>query len=663
LVKVRNKILWLLLIVLLGYGYAQAIPIRDIQYTTDPSGNSPLNGQTVTISGVVTGVIQVGNYANKLYYIQDGYGAWNGIYCYDRNNTVTMGDSVAVTGVVLEYSGLTEISPVTAFLLLKSNCALPLPVVLPTDSLATGSPAAESYESVLISTGKVRVTATQNTYNEWRIASSATSCLVNDGIDSISHIGYTPVLNDSLVSVTGILNYNYSDFKIEPRTSKDVVTFKPPYIMYAFPKNNDQRVPTSITPNIYFSRSMDASTITADKFVLTRGNGSAVPLSMYYDNVNQNCILNPNTSFACGESLNLWISHDIHDTLGQSLDGNRDGLAIDSTSEDVNMRFVIIPSITTLADVQKPDTSGFNSQYNGQTVTVEGVISSPTSAGAAYIQDSNGGANIYYSSANFYLGQRVVITGTVLEYSGITEITSLSSITNWGYAYALPVAKTLLYNQFPTEVIEGILVQFDGTISSPPSYAGGGYNMEIRNGNSAIAIRMYEVGGFRANVVNNYKLGTKVRVTGVVSQYDKYAPFNSGYQIVPRYPEAYTYNGIQYPADIELLADSVLPSNSVQITNILPNPFSPDYGELANIEVNAPATDHLTLRIYDLKGRLVKTLLNNVMGGHQIVPWEGNDQMNRRVNIGIYIVHLRCVAADGKTTDQTKLLVMGTKLK
>jgi hypothetical protein len=33
------------------------------------------------------------------------------------------------------------------------------------------------------------------------------------------------------------------------------------------------------------------------------------------------------------------------------------------------------------------------------------------------------------------------------------------------------------------------------------------------------------------------------------------------------------------------------------------------------------------------------------------------------VNIGIYIVHLRCVAADGKTTDQTKLLVMGTKLK
>lgn len=663
MVKINNKMIWLLLAIILGYGYAQAVSIRDIQYTTDPSGNSPLNGQVVTISGVVTGVVKVGTYANKLYYIQDGYGAWNGIYCYDRNNTVSLGDSVSVTGTAVEYNNLTEISPVSSFQLLKSNCALPLPVVLPTDSFATGSPVAEAYECVLVSTGKVRVTSTPNSYNEWLIATNTVACMVNDGIDLITNLGYTPVVNDTLVTVIGILDYNYGDFKIEPRITKDIITFRPPYIMAAFPKNNDTKVPAAITPNIYFSKAMDPATITADKFVLTMGNGNIVPLNIYYDEVNQNCIMNTNTTFALGETLNLWISHNIYDTLGQSLDGNKNGIAVDSTSDDVNIRFVIIPSITLLSEVQKPDTSGYNSNLNGQTVIVEGVVTSPSSTGSTYIQDATGGVNVYSSSYSFALGQRVVITGSVLEYKGTTELQGISSMINWGMAYSLPAPKALLYNQFPTEAIEGRLIQFDGTISSPPSYAGGGYNMEARNGNSVIAIRMMEVAGFTSNVVSNYKLGTKMRITGIASQYDAYVPYSTGYQVFLRSPSAYMYNGIQYPADIELLADSILPSSTSQIVNILPNPFSPDYGELANIEVNAPATDHLTLRIYDLKGRLVRTLLNNAMGGHQIVPWEGTDQMNRRVNIGMYIVHLRCVAADGKTTDQTKILVMGTKLK
>ncbi len=134
------------------------ITIRDIQYTTDPSGNSPYDGQNVTFSGVVTGVVKVGTYAGKLYYVQDGYGPWNGVYCYDRSNTVSMGDSLLVTGTVAEYNNLTEISPVSSITFLKKGCPLPQPVVLPTDSFATSSPNAEPYEGVLVAASKVTVT-------------------------------------------------------------------------------------------------------------------------------------------------------------------------------------------------------------------------------------------------------------------------------------------------------------------------------------------------------------------------------------------------------------------------------------------------------------------------------------------------------------------------
>jgi hypothetical protein len=775
LVKFIGRTTWLLLLIVIVVNPAIALTIYDVQYTTDPSGYSPYSGQTVTISGVVTGAQLYGTYANKLYFIQDGYGPWNGIYCYDRNNVVAIGDSVTVTGVVAEYarsgySGtITEISPVSSFQKWKSNCTLPLPVILPTDSFATGSLLAESYEGVLVGTSKIRVTNPSLGFGEWQINDGSGPCRVDDFIDSTHHLNYTPTLNDSLLNLIGVLYFDYGDFKIEPRRLGDIIDYVHPIVTYydppskqnyvstsakiqasfnkkmnpatmaanflvyskkissyyvadsiapnsdstsftfyprdslllgdtitvtlrtgltdilgnslmyqltwtfyttpplvissAIPADGKINVPTRITPNITFSNPLNDTTVTADKFKIIRQNGTAITPDLYYNSSERMCILEPNTGFALGETITIWVSHGIKDYIGQSLDGNNDGIAPDSSVEDANIQFIIIPSITTIFEVQQPDSSGYDPYLNGQLVTVEGIITSPSSTGSIYIQDVTGGVNIYDRDSTYSFGERLVITATVIEYSGTTEISTKPLIARWGYAHSLPCPKAMLYNQFPTEATEGLLIQFDGTVSSPPSYAGGGYNMNVRNGNSTIATRMTEAAGFTADVVGNYKLGSKVRITGIASQYDSDAPYTSGYQVFLRFPSPYTYHGIQYPADIELLADSVLPSSSARIVAIERNPFSPDLGEVANIEINAPATDHLTLRIYDLKGRLIRTLLNNAMGGHQIVPWDGTDEMHRRANIGIQIVHLRSVAADGKTTDQTKLLVMGTKLK
>jgi hypothetical protein len=53
--KNEKMLLTMILLLALGLAWAQIIPIKDIQNTTLPNGDSPLKGQIVTISGVVTG--------------------------------------------------------------------------------------------------------------------------------------------------------------------------------------------------------------------------------------------------------------------------------------------------------------------------------------------------------------------------------------------------------------------------------------------------------------------------------------------------------------------------------------------------------------------------------------------------------------------------------
>jgi len=55
---------------------AQPITIYNIQFTTDPSGNSPYAGQTVTTVGVVTGTFSDG------FTIAEGAGPWKSIFVY-----------------------------------------------------------------------------------------------------------------------------------------------------------------------------------------------------------------------------------------------------------------------------------------------------------------------------------------------------------------------------------------------------------------------------------------------------------------------------------------------------------------------------------------------------------------------------------------------------
>jgi hypothetical protein len=82
-----------------------------------------------------------------------------------------------------------------------------------------------------------------------------------------------------------------------------------------------------------------------------------------------------------------------------------------------------------------------------------------------------------------------------------------------------------------------------------------------------------------------------------------------------------------------------------------PNPFS---GE-TSIGYHVPSRGHVSLKLYDKAGRLVKTLVDGVQRpGTARVAWDGSDEAGKRVAAGVYFYSLE--TEDSKLSKQLILL-------
>ncbi len=101
---------------------------------------------------------------------------------------------------------------------------------------------------------------------------------------------------------------------------------------------------------------------------------------------------------------------------------------------------------------------------------------------------------------------------------------------------------------------------------------------------------------------------------------------------------------------------------------IAPNPFSPDgdgVDDYTLISLNLPsATGYLTCRIFDVRGRLVRTLATNQPIGSQVhLVWNGRHDRGQIVPIGMYIVLVDVFLTASGKTQQFKGIVVLAKQK
>jgi len=102
--------------------------------------------------------------------------------------------------------------------------------------------------------------------------------------------------------------------------------------------------------------------------------------------------------------------------------------------------------------------------------------------------------------------------------------------------------------------------------------------------------------------------------------------------------------------------------------SIAPNPFSPDNDgekDFTIISYEVPITTaSVNIKIYDLRGRLVRFLANNqASGSTNSIVWDGHDDTGRLSRIGIYVVFLQALNAEaGLLSTQKKTVVLAANL-
>ena len=177
----------------------------------DELGNeSQAVGMAAQVTGHVTGVTSSG------FYLQDGDGMFDGVYVYEGSApTVLQGDEVTVSGTVSEYYSLTQLQDPTVTVVSSGNT---LPDAL---LLATGDVAGEGHEAVLVSTSGTCDNADLG-FGEWSLDDGTGPAMVDDQMYATS-----PVVGGNY-TVTGPLNYSFSNYKVEPRSAEDFVVLDEP---------------------------------------------------------------------------------------------------------------------------------------------------------------------------------------------------------------------------------------------------------------------------------------------------------------------------------------------------------------------------------------------------------------------------------------------------
>ncbi|MCF6270936.1 MAG: cohesin domain-containing protein [Melioribacteraceae bacterium] len=179
----------------------KVVSIKEIQ---EGGGDSKYNGLAIKTTGIVTAA------KTNTYFLQDSTGAWNGVFVYDRDNAPTVGDEVTVTAFVKEYWGKTELVDIYEFNVNSSGNTLPAPVVI------TASEFGEPYEGVLVRIEQAMVTDADLGYGEWELTDSTGSVRTDD-------VFYKSTPDSgAIVTVTGVGDYSFSNYKILPRDSSDV---------------------------------------------------------------------------------------------------------------------------------------------------------------------------------------------------------------------------------------------------------------------------------------------------------------------------------------------------------------------------------------------------------------------------------------------------------
>ncbi|MDP7027533.1 MAG: dockerin type I domain-containing protein, partial [Candidatus Marinimicrobia bacterium] len=198
--------------------------IQDIQCPSDLEQGTycyetSMAGDVVSTYGYVTHVLAPGHSSEGTFFLQQpGVDECAGIYIRDFDILPSVGDELTLTGTVNEYYSFTQIIDVTSSSASSTGSCM-TPLTISTGDLGIDcSLSGEGLEGMLVKVENVTVEAIDEFGN----------IQINDGSGPTLMDDYyfdgdwsTPSVNDTYLSIVGVVGYSYSEFKIYPRNAAD----------------------------------------------------------------------------------------------------------------------------------------------------------------------------------------------------------------------------------------------------------------------------------------------------------------------------------------------------------------------------------------------------------------------------------------------------------
>lgn len=217
----------LALVFAFGLGAQEVLTCHDVQYTTDPGGASPYQGDVVTVEGIVVSELfytgtSTSNYG---FMISDPEGGpWGGLLIFTNQYHPQRGDLVQVTGTITEYYDFTEMSPTTGFQVLSQGNPLPPSTPISTGDLLSTSGDAEQWEGVFVKVETVQITNTPNNYNEFYVSDGSGAAQIDDQCFPRSGFSWPQMsVGQNWARIQGVVDYSFSYFAINPRDMNDII--------------------------------------------------------------------------------------------------------------------------------------------------------------------------------------------------------------------------------------------------------------------------------------------------------------------------------------------------------------------------------------------------------------------------------------------------------
>jgi hypothetical protein len=279
---------------------------------------------------------------------------------------------------------------------------------------------------------------------------------------------------------------------------------------------------------------------------------------------------------------------------------------------------IFAQSVVSIADIRVNDANGVPLD-TGQVVTVAGIVTSSNqfgSPGPASFQDNTAGMCVYGTpfpnSVN--IGDSIIVTAVLTQYNGLTEMSfnrpgpsfQILSSGNQIDPEIITISDILNQEWNGVEEYEGKLIRINNvTISGSGNFTGNSaYTISDATGSSTLYIDADVT-----SIIGTPIPSGEIDIIGIVHQFKYGPPYNTGYELHPRFIADLVYDGTPLILNPVLAADIDTSSFTVYFNTARNGNSQVKYGLTPNLELDSVVVvEDTTVHVVPITGLEESTL-------------------------------------------------------